>query len=145
MRALIDSDVLVAMLDGTEDQSADSIAAIQGAVRGRYVGFGTPLIAANVMYVLRRKWRTKRPDAWQADINKVMLDMLNTLGMIPVGKPDFMDSMSSSFKDKEDGIQYFAALRSRQVDVIITCNTADFVMKGLEAMEPGAFVRNYLK
>jgi hypothetical protein len=145
MRALIDSDVLVAMLDGTEDQSPASKAVIQAAVRGRFTGFITPLIAANVMYILRRKWRTTKPETWRADIDRVTLDMLATLGMIPVGRPDFIDSITSSFSDKEDGIQYFAALRSRQVDVIVTCNTKDFVMKGLEAIEPGRFVRDYLK
>ncbi|MBX2980981.1 MAG: PIN domain-containing protein [Flavobacteriales bacterium] len=145
MRALIDSDVLVAMLDGTEDQSPESTAVIQAAVRGKFTGFITPLIAANVMYILRRKWRTTRPDTWRADIDRVTLDMLATLGMIPVGRPDFIDSITSSFTDKEDGVQYFAALRSRQVDVIVTCNTKDFVMKGLEAIEPERFIRQYLK
>lgn len=145
MTALIDSDVLIAMIDGHEDQSAESIAVIQGAVRGKYVGLVTPLIAANVMYILRRKWRTTRPNTWKADIKSAMLDMLQTLGMIPVGRPDFKDSLTSSFIDKEDGIQYFAALRSRQVDLIITCNTKDYIMKGLVAVEPGSFVRSYLR
>ena len=137
MRALIDSDVLIATIDGTEEQSVDSRNAVVGAVRGHYTGFITPLIAANVMYALRRKWRTKRPHAWRADIDREMLRILPTLGMLPVGKADFVDSLTSSFQDKEDGIQYFAALRSRQVDIIITCNTKDFTMKGLEAIKPG--------
>ena len=144
MKALIDSDVLVAMLDGTEVQSRDSTIVIQAAVRGKYTGFVTPLIAANVMYILRRKWRTTRPGTWRSDIDKVMLEMLSTLGMIPVGRPDFIDSLTSSFSDKEDGVQYFAAMRSRQIDIIITCNTKDFVMKGLEAMEPATFLRKHL-
>ena len=144
MRALIDSDVLIAMIDGTEVQSMDSKAAVKGAVRGHYTGFITPLIAANVMYALRRKWRTTRPSTWRADVDAEMLKILPTLGMLPVGRPDFMDSLTSSFLDKEDGMQYFAALRSRQVDIIITCNTKDFTMKGLTAMEPKAFVRQYL-
>lgn len=145
MQALIDSDVLIATLDGTEEQSEDSRKALLGAVRGRYAGYITPLIAANVMYALRRKWRTTRPDTWRADIDAEMLRILPTLGMLPVGKADFVDSITSSFQDKEDGIQYFAALRSRQVKMIITCNTKDFTMKGLPAIKPGAFVREYLK
>lgn len=145
MQALIDSDVLIATIDGTEGQSLDSKNAVLAAVRGRYTGFITPLIAAKVMYALRRKWRTTRPATWRTDIDDQMLKILPTLGMLTVGKADFVDSLTSSFQDKEDGIQYFAALRSRQVDVIITCNTNDFTMKGLPAIKPGAFVREYLK
>ncbi|MBS1944528.1 MAG: PIN domain-containing protein [Bacteroidetes bacterium] len=145
MQALIDSDVVIATIDGTEEQSEDSRKALLGAVRGKFTGFITPLIAANVMYALRRKWRITRPQTWRTDIDKEMIRMLTTLGMLPVGKADFIDSLTSSFLDKEDGIQYFAALRSRQVDLIITCNTKDFTMKGLTAIKPGAFVREYLK
>ncbi len=145
MQALIDSDVLIAALDGAEDQSDDSKLALIGAVRGRFTGFITPLIAANIMYALRRKWRTTRSATWRADIDAEMLKILPTLGMLPVGRADFVDSITSSFMDKEDGIQYFAALRSRQVEVIITCNTKDFTMKGLPAIKPGEFVRKYLK
>ncbi len=145
MHALIDSDVLIAAIDGAEQQSNDSRQALTGAVRGKYTGFITPLIAANIMYALRRKWRTARPSTWRSDIDAEMLRILPTLGMLPVGRADFVDSITSSFLDKEDGIQYFAALRSRQVDLIITCNTKDYIMKGLPAIKPGAFVREYLK
>ena len=145
MIALVDSDVLIALIDGQEAQSADSKAALDGAMRGQYEAAVTPLIAANVMYALKRKWRTTRPKTWQADITRIMTAMLATLRMIPVDERDFLASFASTFKDKEDGIQYFAALRSRQVDVIISCNTADFVLKDIEAMHPKDFVAKHLK
>lgn len=31
------------------------------------------------------------------------------------------------------------------MDIIITCNTKDFTMKGLEAIKPGVFVAKHLK
>jgi len=145
MIALVDSDVLIALIDGTEAQSADSKAALDGAMQGAFEAAVTPLIAANVMYALRRKWRTSRPDTWQADICRIMTAMLPTLRMIPVDERDFLGSFASTFKDKEDGIQYFAALRSRHIDIIITCNTDDFVLKAIPSMQPGAFAAKYLK
>jgi predicted nucleic acid-binding protein len=144
MIALVDSDVLVALIDGREAQSADSKAALEGAMHGLYEAAVTPLIAANVMYVLKRKWRTSRPRTWRSDINHIMTSMLPTLTMIAVDERDFLASFASDFTDKEDGIQYFACVRSRKVDLIITCNTKDFVLKELPAMEPGEFVRTYL-
>jgi predicted nucleic acid-binding protein len=145
MIALVDSDVLIALIDGREAQSADSKAALDGAMRGEYEAAVTPLIAANVMYALRRKWRKSRPDTWQNDIVRVMTRMLPTLRMIPVDERDFLASFASTFKDKEDGIQYFAALRSLQVDLIISCNAKDYTLKELPALLPGEFVAKHLK
>jgi predicted nucleic acid-binding protein len=137
MRALIDSDVLIAALDGSVAQSPASIAAINAAIRGEYEGFITPLIAANVMYALRRKWKNAKLPDWEEKVNAAMARMLPSFGMISVNRTDFMASIESNFKDKEDGIQYFAALRSRIIDLIITCNTADFVGEEMPAINPG--------
>lgn len=136
MTALVDSDVLVALIDGQEAQSADCKAALDGAMKGAYDAAITPLIAANVMYALRRKWRTTRPSSWQHDISSIMTRMLPTMRMIPVDERDFLASFASEFKDKEDGIQYFAALRSRQVDMIISCNARDYLQTELPVLLP---------
>ncbi len=93
MRVLVDSDVLVAVMDGTEAQSPDSKAVLDALVRGEFVAMTTPLIAANVMYALRRKWRTSRPKSWQLDINDVMTGMLATFRMLPVDERDFLAAL----------------------------------------------------
>lgn len=145
MNVLIDSDVLVAHMDGTEDQSADCRVVIQAAVRGRFNGYVTPLIAANTMYALARKWKEEELPHWKEHLPKVMMQMLPTLGMLPVSRADFMDSYASIFKDKEDGIQYFAAVRSRAIAVIVTCNTRDFKLKEVPVMHPRTFADKHLK
>lgn len=145
MRVLVDSDVLIALIDGHEAQSADSLVAINGAIQGEYEAFATPLIVANVMYALKRKWRTTRPKTWKADIAFQMTRVLGTVRIIPVDDRDFLAAFSSQFKDHEDAVQHFAAVRSHQVDLILTCNVKHF--KGhseLPVMEPGEFVETYL-
>jgi len=145
MRALVDSDVLVATIDGTEVQSPACKAVLDLVVRDGLEAVVTPLIAANVMYALKRKWRTARPRTWRKDIDRMMTAMLPTLRMIPVDERDFLASFASDFLDKEDGIQYFAAVRSKQVDVIISCNVKDYVSGELPAMEPAEFLDKHLK
>jgi predicted nucleic acid-binding protein len=144
MRALVDSDVLVAMIDGTEAQSQASKAVLDHAVNGRIEAVVTPLIAANVMYALKRKWRTARPKTWRKDIDRMMTAMLPTLRMIPVDERDFLGSFASDFLDKEDGIQYFAAVRSKSVDIIISCNVKDYAFGDIPVMEPAEFLDKHL-
>jgi|694.fasta_scaffold30787_5 predicted nucleic acid-binding protein len=142
MRALVDSDVPVAVIVGNEAQSADSLLVLKDAINGRFEAMATPLIMANVMYVLRRKWRLSRPTTWKADIAEVMTRMLGTFTLIPVDERDFLAAFSSAFSDHEDGVQHFAALRSRKVDLIITCNVKHFAKSALPVSSPGEFHRS---
>lgn len=144
MKALVDSDVLIAVMDGGEAQSAASKNLLDAATQGAFTVLITPLIAANIMYALRRKWRTTRPRTWEQDINDVMVAMLSAVRMIPVDERDFLASMASGFKDKEDGIQHFAALRHGRVDAIITCNVKDYRTGTLPVYEPHAFLEMVL-
>jgi uncharacterized protein with PIN domain len=144
MNALIDSDVIVAVLDGEEDQSLDSRTVMSAALKGAFEMFITPLIAANVMYALRRKWRTTRP-SWQEEIDRAMTSLLTTTTMVQVDERDFLASFASDFLDREDGIQYFAAIRNRHVDLILTCNVKDYSEGTLPVMEPARFIAEYLK
>ena len=143
MKALVDSDVIVAVLDGQEDQSADSRKVLSAGSKGAFEMIITPLIAANVMYALRRKWRTTRV-FWQDELDRAMTSILSTTTMIPVDERDFLASFASKFKDREDGIQYYAALRSRNVDMILTCNVKDFNEREIPVMEPAQFIAEYL-
>ncbi|MFZ1693544.1 MAG: PIN domain-containing protein [Flavobacteriales bacterium] len=143
MRVLVDSDVIVAVMDGTEAQSDSSKAFLDIALKGGFIAVITPLIAANVMYALRRKWRTTKPKTWQADINQVMAAMLSTLRMIPVDERDFLASLASAFIDKEDGIQHFAAVRHGKVDAIVTCNAKDYALGSIPALEPAEFIAQH--
>jgi len=145
MRALVDSDVLIALIDGTEAQSAASLSAMNGAIKGEFEAVVTPLIVANVMYALKRKWRTSKPKTWKADIAFQITRMLGTLQIIPVDDRDFLAAFGSRFKDHEDAVQHFAAVRSRQVDLILTCNVKDFEeFSELPVMEPGEFAKKFL-
>ena len=114
MRALVDSDVLVALIEGKEAQSVASLAAMNGAISGEFEAFVTPLIVANVMYALKRKWRISRAKTWKADIAFQMTRMLGTLQVIPVDDRDFLAAFGSKFNDHEDAVQHFAAVRSHK-------------------------------
>jgi len=93
------------------------------------------------MYALRRKWRTTRPRTWRSDIAESMTHLLGTFLIIPVDERDFLAAFASEFLDHEDGVQHFAAVRSKKIDAIITCNLKHFEKSELPVHEPGEFQR----
>ncbi|MBX2910541.1 MAG: hypothetical protein KF717_00045 [Cyclobacteriaceae bacterium] len=54
-----------------------------------------------------------------------MVDFITVCELVPSGKVAVLESLSSSFKDKEDGLQYYTALY-RDVDYFITRNIKDY-------------------
>ncbi len=141
---LIDSDVVIAAMSGNEDQSIVSQGVMDALAEGRFQGLTTPVLMANIMFVLTNKWRIGRKQVDRPRVVKAMNSLLPMLTMLPMDDADFYATFSSSFTDLEDGIQHFAALRSHQVDGIITCNYKDFAAGELPALEPGEFLRHHL-
>lgn len=140
MRVLIDSDVVIAAMAGTEEQSAASQEVMDALAEGRFTGLTTPILMANIMFVLSNKWRISRKHVDRDRVVKAMNSLLPLFTMVPVTNADFYASFASEFTDLEDGVQHFAAMHATGVDAIITCNTKDFVSSQIPVMEPSAFI-----
>ena len=140
MRILIDSDVVIAAMAGTEEQSAASQEVMDALAEGRFTGLTTPILMANIMFVLSNKWRISRKHVDRDRVVKAMNSLLPLFTMVPVTNADFYASFASEFTDLEDGVQHFAAMHATGVDAIITCNTKDFVSSQIPVMEPSAFI-----
>lgn len=54
-----------------------------------------------------------------------IFDFIDVCEVVPAGKMVVLKSLESSFKDKEDGLQYYTAL-NREVDYFITRNIKDY-------------------
>lgn len=143
---LVDTDVVIAAMKGDEDQSAVSQKVMDALLNGEFVGITTPVIMANVQYVLGKRWKKDQDKPDRAKVVSAMNDLLPMFTMVQVTPADFYASMASTFKDLEDGLQHFAALHSRiRVDGIITCNVPDF--KGhskLDVCHPIEFLQDWL-
>ncbi|HNK86326.1 MAG TPA: hypothetical protein PKL41_14060, partial [Flavobacteriales bacterium] len=70
---------------GNEDQSAECQALMNALEAGEFVGITTPVIMANIQYVLGRRWELKRDQPDRARVAKAMLELLPLFSeMIPV-------------------------------------------------------------
>ncbi len=144
MRVLIDSDVVIAAMAGTEDQSVACQVVMDALAADRFTGLTTPILMANIMFVLSNKWRISRKHVDRDRVVKAMNGLLPLFTMLPVTNTDFHASFASEFTDLEDGVQHFAAMHASKVDAIVTCNTKDYAASQIPVMEPLAFAEGYL-
>ncbi len=144
MRVLVDSDVVIAAMAGNEDQSASSTVVMNALSAGAFTGLTTPILLANIMYILGNKWRVSRKYQDRPRVARAMNSLLPMFTLLPVNMADFYASLASEFADLEDAVQHSAAVHAGNVDAILTCNVKDYRTASLPVMEPGAFASQYL-
>ncbi len=136
MRVFLDSDVIIAALDGAEVQSPDAQRVMDAIESGTVQAITTPVVLANVMYVISQKWRISRTRIDSPRVVKAMEAILALLKVTSITEAHFHAAFSSRFEDMEDGLQHFAALDAGKIDAIVTCNTKDFASSRLPVLEP---------
>jgi predicted nucleic acid-binding protein len=66
--------------------------------------------------------------------------ILNFLSLVSMEKYDIQAAMRSDFKDLEDGVQHFCALKIPNITGIITRNSKDFSASQIAVFEPKELV-----
>lgn len=62
--------------------------------------------------------------------------LLAYISIQPISKEDSVAAVASKFKDYEDGVQHFCALRNETIEAIITRNKKDFKHSQLPVFAP---------
>jgi PIN domain. len=130
----IDTDVIIDFLIDRKPFSREAAIIFTLIEQRKLKGHISSLTFSNLYYVLR-KFESH---------NKVIskLDSLSKLGIIlKVDDQTIKNAITSGFPDFEDSIQYFCALESKKIDVIITRNIKDFRNSDLPVMSPGDFLK----
>jgi predicted nucleic acid-binding protein len=140
MRVLIDANVLAdALLETHERPHGDRAKAIQilDAVTQRtIIGLITPSTFVFVCHIVKPR-RADHPNMVEA-----LEYLLDIMEWVPVTPNACRAALASSFKDVEDGIQFFAS----RPDAIITRNGKDFRDHvHVPVFTPGQFVARHLK
>ncbi len=143
MRIFLDSDVIIAALAGNEDQSVDAQRVMDLVESGAVQAVTTPVVLANVMYVVSQKWRISRTRVDRRRVVEAMESILTLVRVVPIGEAHFHASFSSKFDDLEDGVQHFAALDAGKVDAIVTCNGKDYATSRIKVLEPAELIERF--
>jgi predicted nucleic acid-binding protein len=130
----IDTDLIIDFLIDRKPFSREAAIIFTLIEQRKLKGHISSLTFSNLYYVLR-KFESH---------NKVIskLDSLSKLGIIlKVDDHIIKNAITSGFPDFEDSIQYFCALESKKIDVIITRNIKDYRHSELPVMSPGDFLK----
>ena len=135
-RILIDSDVILDLLLDRKPFCEDSLAIIYACEQKQLQGFVTPVIIANVYYIFRQK-------ASHVTVTEQLKLLLNIISVLNMDQKQVLAALDSKFTDFEDALQYFSAIQSNKVDVIITRNTSDYKKSALPVFKPNEFLATF--
>jgi predicted nucleic acid-binding protein len=130
----IDTDVIIDFLIDRKPFSREAAIIFTLIEQKKLKGFSSSLTFSNLYYVLRKI----------ESHNKVIskLDSLSKIvGILKVEELTIKNALASGFPDFEDSIQYFSAVDSKKIDVIITRNIKDFKKSEIPVMTPGDFLK----
>lgn len=131
---LIDTDVI---LDFFFDRKpfADYAAIILSLCETNKInGFVTPVICSNVYYLLRKASEHKK-------VIEKLSQLLTFIDVLQMDKGVIINALHSEFKDFEDALQSFSALKAGNIDVIITRNSKDFSKSKVGVLTPDDYLK----
>ena len=124
----VDSDVLIDVFSKRMPFYTDSAYFLEMAENGVFLAFTTPLIVANVYYVLQ-KFSNKT-----AALNSIR-KIRTFLGIVDMNQRIVDRAINSSFTDFEDALQIFSAEHA-VMDIIVTRNIEHFKGSNLSVLSP---------
>ncbi len=137
MKIFLDSDVLLDLLLGREPFLEDIKWILELSLNNKYKLYTSSLIIANIHFLISKTLNTTHA------FDKVD-KLLSFMKVLNVGEREIRSSISSKFRDFEDGIQNFSALNSN-MEIIITRNIKDFKYSKLSTLTPKEFLVKYKK
>lgn len=118
-RVLFDTDVLLDFLFDRKPFSDQTLTLLLACQEKKIIGYLTPIIFSNIYYILRQQ-------ASDAYVKEKLGTLLSIVRVLPMNEQTVHLAISSSFKDIEDAMQYFCALKNANIDAILTRNTKDY-------------------
>ncbi|MCG2715175.1 MAG: PIN domain-containing protein [Candidatus Marinimicrobia bacterium] len=132
-KIFIDTDIILDLLAERQPFYKNAAAIFTLIDRGKVKGFTSPIVFANLHYILSKQLSQK-----YAIQN---LKKLRTLiKIVPVDERIIDLSLESDFKDYEDAIQYNAAI-SAGISTLITRNIKDYKNPTITVCSPDEYLR----
>jgi len=131
---LIDSDVIIDFLVNRHPFSVHAISIVALCEKKVLKGYITPIIIANAYYILRKG------NSHAAILNQIR-NLLNIVDVTEINKDSILKALNSEFKDFEDALQNFSAVRNGNISTIITRNIKDYKKSALAVLTPETFLK----
>lgn len=132
-RVLFDTDVLLDFLFDRKPFSDHTLKLLLACQDKKMIGFLTPVIFSNMYYILRQQ-------SSHTYVKEKLDVLLSILRVLLMSEQTVHLALNSSFKDMEDALQYFSALKNADVDAILTRNTKDFKKSAIPVFLPSEWI-----
>ncbi len=134
-KVLIDTDVIIDFLSDREPFSGPAAKVLSLCESNKIKGYITPVIISNTYYVLRQGGNHKKVIEKLKQLT-LILDILN------MDKEICINALNSEFKDFEDALQNFAAVKNGKIDLILTRNLKDFKSSSIGILTPETYIKS---
>jgi predicted nucleic acid-binding protein len=132
---LIDTDVILDFFFDREPFSENAAKIFSLCESNKVKGFVTPVICSNTYYLLRQTARHEK-------VIEKLRQLMTFMDVLLMDRDIVIQALSSGFKDFEDALQNFAAIKSGQIDVIITRNVKDYIKSSIGVLTPESYLKS---
>jgi predicted nucleic acid-binding protein len=133
---LIDTDVILDFFFDREPFSDNAAIILSYCELNKLKGFITPVICNNVYYLLRRTSKHEK-------VIERLSQLLTFIDVLQMDREIVLEALNSKFKDFEDALQNFSAVKSGNIDAIITRNVKDFTNSKIGVLTPDNFLKTF--
>ncbi len=130
----IDTDVIIDFLIDRKPHSRKAAVIFTLIEQKKIRGYASSLTFGNLYYVLRKIESHNKVKSKLGSLSQI-------IGILKVEEQTIKDALASDFPDFEDSIQYYSALDSKKIDVIITRNIKDYKKSDIPVMTPGDYLK----
>lgn len=134
-KILIDTDVLLDFFFDREPFAEYSSYIIGLCETNAIKGFVTPVIYSNLYYLLRQTARHEK-------VIENLKQLLSITDVLSMDKEVVTNALNSGFKDFEDSLQNYAAIKNGKIDVIITRNLKDYSKSEIGILSPESYIKS---
>ncbi|MEO9210194.1 MAG: PIN domain-containing protein [Ginsengibacter sp.] len=132
-KILIDTDVILDFFFDRKPFSENSAKILSLCESRKIDGFITPVILSNVYYLLCKTSKHEKV------IEKLKM-LISFIDILVINKESIVQALNSDFKDFEDALQNYSAELNKNIDIILTRNTKDYIKSSLAVMTPDTYL-----
>ena len=132
--ALIDTDVILDFFFDREPFAKFATNVLNLCEAKQMEGYITPVIICNIYYLLRKT-------ASHELVTEKLKQLLSIVKVLNMDQDTVYDALNSSFKDYEDALQNFSAIRSKKINIILTRNIKDYRKSDLAVLTPETYLK----
>jgi predicted nucleic acid-binding protein len=136
--ALIDTDVILDFFFDRKPFSEFASKILSLCETRKMNGFVTPVMISNIYYLLRK---TARHEKVIAKLKQLLL----FIKVLDMDKTVVINALNSEFKDFEDALQNFSALKRGKINIILTRNIKDYRKSELGVFTPETFLKTIVQ